>query len=193
MGPSQLLPPIIYIPNWLSALEADNYFGILLRIIHWQTEEIELFGKKIVVPRLVAWYGDANAEYSYSKVSHTPLPWLDSLTVLKNRLEETVNFNSNSVLCNLYRNEKDYMGWHQDNENSLGLNPVIASISLGERRKFSFRHKTTRAIYSLILSPGSLLLMLPDCQLDWQHSLLKTSQPKKERINLTFRKIFKKN
>ena len=140
MGTLQLIPPIIYIPNWLSVLEADNYFGRLLHTINWQTEEIELFGKKIVVPRLVAWYGDANAEYSYSKVTHTPLPWLDSLTVLKNRLEETVNFKSNSVLCNLYRNEKDYMGWHQDNEKSLGLNPVIASISLGESRKFSFRH-----------------------------------------------------
>ena len=100
MGTLQLIPPIMYIPNWLSVLEADNYFGILLHTIHWQTEEIELFGKKIVVPRLVAWYGDANAEYSYSKVSHTPLPWLDNLTVLKNKLEETVNFNSNSVLCN---------------------------------------------------------------------------------------------
>jgi alkylated DNA repair dioxygenase AlkB len=39
----------------------------------------------------------------------------------------------NSVLANLYRDGRDRMGWHADNERELARVPVIASLSLGAR------------------------------------------------------------
>lgn len=45
----------------------------------------------------------------------------------------------NSMLANLYRDGKDSVDWHSDNESALGRNPVIASVSLGETRSFELR------------------------------------------------------
>lgn len=47
----------------------------------------------------------------------------------------------NSLLCNLYRNGCDSIGWHSDDEASLGAEPIIASLSLGDTRVFSLRKK----------------------------------------------------
>lgn len=53
------------------------------------------------------------------------------------------------------------MGWHFDDENELGFNPVIAIISLGETRKLQFKHKTKKDIknFSIEMINGSLLIM----------------------------------
>ena len=45
----------------------------------------------------------------------------------------------NSVLLNLYRDGQDSMGWHSDDESELGPAPAIASLSLGEPRRFLLR------------------------------------------------------
>jgi alkylated DNA repair dioxygenase AlkB len=82
------------------------------------------------------------------------------------------------------------MGWHQDNEKELGENPVIASLSLGAERKFSFKHIITKQKVDIILQSGSLILMKGETQEKWLHSLPKTTKVKTPRINLTFRNIF---
>ena len=51
----------------------------------------------------------------------------------------------NSCLANLYRDGTDSMGYHSDDEPELGLRPTIASVSLGDRRRFVLRHRATRA------------------------------------------------
>jgi alkylated DNA repair dioxygenase AlkB len=84
------------------------------------------------------------------------------------------------------------MGWHSDNEKELDGATPIASISLGARRKFAFRHKQDKTTSSLFLDHGSLLIMYPPIQEYWHHSLLKTKAVKSPRINLTFRKILPK-
>ena len=182
--------PIEYISNWITLELADSLLHGLLNKVDWQTEEITMFGKKIIVPRKIAWFGEKDALYHYSGVVHHPLTWLLSLKHIQERLAQEHNIQSNSVLCNLYKDGQDYMGWHQDNEKELGKNPVIASISLGASRKFMFRHKQTKEKHSIILNSGSLLIMKDACQEDWQHSLPKMTSINYPRINLTFRKIF---
>jgi alkylated DNA repair dioxygenase AlkB len=81
------------------------------------------------------------------------------------------------------------MGWHQDNEKELGKNPIIASLSLGVARKFSFKHVQSKQKVDILLQPGSLLLMKGETQEKWLHSLPKTTKVKSPRINLTFRNI----
>jgi alkylated DNA repair dioxygenase AlkB len=81
------------------------------------------------------------------------------------------------------------MGWHSDDEKELNNSTPIASVSLGARRKFAFRHKQDKTTSSLFLENGSLLIMHPPIQEHWQHALLKTKIAIGPRINLTFRQI----
>jgi alkylated DNA repair dioxygenase AlkB len=180
-------PPITLINNWLDPSHAEQLFKELLTTINWQSETIKMFGKPVIVPRKIAWYGDDDITYRYSGITHTPLPWITLLSVLKHKLAAEHFLKFNSVLCNLYNDGMDYMGWHRDNEPELGHDPIIASVSLGEPRRFLFRHLISGEKHEMRLVPGSLLLMHKGCQRYWKHSLPKMINVKRPRINLTFR------
>ncbi|CAL1292512.1 unnamed protein product [Larinioides sclopetarius] len=102
----------------------------------------------------------------------------------------------NSVLLNLYRNEKDSVAWHSDDELSLGICPTIASVSLGTTRKFEMRPKENvrdygaKDIIYVNLTHGSLIVMDGVMQQDWQHRVPKEFHDRGPRINLTFRTIY---
>lgn len=181
----------IYYPNFLKKEKADLYFDKLLQETPWQQDDITIFGKKIAQPRLTALYGNLRKTYSYSGITMEPLTWNPTISQLKEELETFINHSFTTVLLNLYRNEKDSNGWHADNEKELGKDPIIASISLGETRKFQIKHTTNKNIKcDILLEHGSLLLMKEGSQLHYKHQLPKSSQPKNERINLTFRTIY---
>ncbi len=96
----------------------------------------------------------------------------------------------NAVLLNLYRDGRDGMGWHADDEPELGADPAIASVSLGAVRRFCLRHRRRKGLRADIsLSHGSLLLMSGATQQHWVHAVPKTAVPTGERINLTFRTV----
>jgi alkylated DNA repair dioxygenase AlkB len=182
----------ILIQHFLPAEVADSHCRRLLHEVQWREEHYTIYGKRVTAPRLVAWYGDPQATYNYSGISHIPLPWSPLLTDLKSQIEQVSNHTFNSVLCNLYRTGQDSMGWHADKEPELGNNPYIASLSLGEARVFKLRHNKTKQIIEMVLESGSLLLMGGELQHHWRHSVPKTTKVNQPRINLTFRKIFPK-
>ncbi|HBK45083.1 MAG TPA: alpha-ketoglutarate-dependent dioxygenase AlkB, partial [Xanthomonadaceae bacterium] len=96
----------------------------------------------------------------------------------------------NSVLANRYRDGRDAMGWHSDDEPELGPQPLIASLSLGAARRFAFRHRSDPALrLALTLGHGDLLLMAGATQSHYRHALPRTARPVGERVNLTFRRI----
>lgn len=169
--------------------EADCLFAELQSSLAWQEEEIFIFGKWVKVPRLMCWYGDADSRYRYSGVTHEPKPWTSALQSVREDLEQYCSCQFNSVLANFYRDGNDSMGRHADDEKELGLNPVIASLSLGDERVFKLHHKKRNEILDIRLGHGDLLVMAGVLQHHWQHSILKTRQYKGPRINLTFRKI----
>ncbi len=78
-------------------------------------------------------------------LSLDPLPWTDLLSTLRARVESLAETTFNSVLLNYYRDHRDSMGMHSDDEPELGRNPVIASLSLGEQRTFVLKHKSRKA------------------------------------------------
>ncbi len=178
---------LLYLPNFLTSERADEAFSKLTLELNWRQEAIRLFGKTVLQPRLQAWHGDKN--YTYSGLEMTPEPWNPTLLHLKYLCEVASQSQFNSVLANLYRDGQDSMGWHQDNEAELSLNPVIASLSFGESRRFLLRHIETKQKHEVELSHGSLLVMAGETQHYWQHSVPKTAKPKESRINLTFRHI----
>ncbi|WP_063344393.1 alpha-ketoglutarate-dependent dioxygenase AlkB family protein [Vibrio jasicida] len=178
---------IYYDPNFLSNLEADRYFSNLRSTLLWQQERIIMFGRSVLQPRLQAWHGDV--AYTYSGLTMSPHPWTPDLNELKARCEAIANVQFNSLLANLYRHGQDSMGWHQDNEPELGRNPVIASVNLGETRRFLLRNLHCKTQLEYELSHGALLIMAGELQHHWKHAVPKTAKPKGERINLTFRHI----
>jgi alkylated DNA repair dioxygenase AlkB len=179
-----------YWPAAFEATEAARLMTDLRHGIDWRDEEILLFGRRVAVPRRVAWYGDPGASYTYSGTPHLPEPWTPALTFTRERVQELTGARFNAVLLNLYRDGRDGMGWHADDEPELGPNPVIASVSLGATRRFCLRHRRRRDLrVDLPLAHGSLLLMSGATQHHWVHALPKTTAPVGERINLTFRRV----
>lgn len=149
-----------------------------------------MFGRQIPQPRLTAWHGDKDAVYTYAGLRNVPRSWTPGLTAIKSAVEEATSHSFNSVLLNLYRNGRDYMGWHRDNEPELGSRPVIVSVSLGAERRFLLRrYKDHTNRCEIPLAHGDLLLMTGETQTFWEHSLPKSRMIDLPRINLTFRKI----
>ncbi len=182
---------VYYIKDFLPAERLLDYFDKLYNEICWKNDEVLLFGKRITTRRKTAWYGDPGWTYTYSKVSRIALPWTNTLSELRNNIEDTIGESFNACLLNLYHNGHEGVGWHSDDEKELGIHPVIASLSLGAERKFVFKHKGNSEKVEIILASGSLLIMKGTCQHHWVHSLPKSKKVLNPRINLTFRTILK--
>lgn len=173
-----------------SAGAADALLGELLASIDWRQEEVLIFGQRRLVPRLVAWHGDPDAAYTYSGTPHDPLPWTHALQAIRASVESLTGQTFNSVLLNRYRDGRDGMGWHADDEAELGREPAIASVSFGEPRRFVLRHRRQRAARAeLLLGHGDVVLMAGPTQHHYLHAVPKTARPVGERVNLTFRRV----
>jgi alkylated DNA repair dioxygenase AlkB len=172
-----------YHPGWIE--DAGRLFEVLRYEITWQQHAVTLYGRTMPAPRLSAWIGDS--AYRYSGIVHEPAPWLQPLAELRDRLRRELGVNFNSCLANLYRDGTDSMGYHSDNEPELGSRPVVASVSLGDRRRFVLRDRTTRERWSWDLGQGDLLVMRDESQSDYAHAVPKVARPVGPRMNLTFR------
>jgi alkylated DNA repair dioxygenase AlkB len=180
---------LLFDPKFLPVAEAHALLAQLTAEVAWEQRAIRLFGQEVPQPRLTAWYGDPAARYTYSGLAWEPTPWTPALLHLRQRLEAATGARYNSVLLNYYRNGRDSMGWHSDDEPELGPAPAIASLSLGATRRFRLRPRAgvVHAPFGLDLPSGSLLLMRGPTQQHWQHALPKTARPVAPRLNLTFR------
>lgn len=172
-----------------TASEIEDFFNLLSTGIHWEHDEVMMFGKKIITKRKVAWYGEKPFDYTYSHVKKTALYWNDTLKAIKDKVEKASGETYNSCLLNLYHNGEEGMGWHTDNEKELKKEGAIASVSFGAVRKFAFKHKETQEKVELTLDNGSLLVMKGNTQSHWLHRLPPSKKIISPRINLTFRTI----
>ena len=169
--------------------EADVFFNLLLNKIDWKNDVAIIFGKKIITKRKVAWYGDEDFNYTYSKTTKIALPFTLELILIKKKIEELSGETFNSCLLNLYHDGNEGMAYHSDAEKDLKKNGAIASVRFGAERKFSFKHKDSKERVDVFLENGSLLVMKGDTQTNWLHRLPPTKKIFSERINLTFRQI----
>lgn len=181
---------VLFYPTFLADQEAVRCYNILLRDTPWRQDQLNFGGKSVPIPRLQAWYGEKNSRYGYSGLALSPLPWTPLLTELKERIETISDSAFNSVLVNNYRNGRDSVSWHSDDEKELGNNPVIASLSLGATRRFDLKHRHKKGQkFTCALTNGSLLVMGAGIQSNWQHQVPKQPAILEGRINLTFREV----
>jgi len=181
---------IIYFPDFFDKKEANAIFAELLAKTPWQQDEITVYGKKHLQPRMTALYGNEGKSYSYSNIKMQPNHWTLLLQKMKFYVESVSSTNFTTVLLNYYRDGNDSIGWHADNEKELGTNPVIASVSFGAERTFQLKHNSDKnQKKNIVLEHGSLLLLKGPTQHFWKHQIPKTSKPMGPRINLTFRTI----
>lgn len=181
---------VTYYPNFFNTNEANLYLDILSKKLDWKQDDITIFGKTYLQPRLTAFYAENLNTYKYSNITMKPHSFKDELLEIKEKIETKLRIKFTSCLANLYRDGKDSNGWHADDEKELGKNPTIASVSFGAERIFHFKHKKDSALKSkLVLEHGSLLLMQGATQHNWLHQIPKTKKQIGKRINLTFRII----
>ncbi|XP_018410537.1 PREDICTED: alpha-ketoglutarate-dependent dioxygenase alkB homolog 3 isoform X2 [Nanorana parkeri] len=185
-------------PSFIEPREVEWMFEQLHREIPWRQKSNVGPDGPYQEPRLTCWYGEVPYTYSRSTMQANP-HWHPLLTMLKDRIGEVTGYNFNSLLCNLYRHDKDSIDWHSDDEPDLGRDPVIASLSFGETRVFQMRKKPPQeeqGDYTYVerihipLDRGTLLIMEGATQSDWQHRVPKEYHDRQPRINLTFRTMF---
>ena len=178
-------PPVQFYPHFLSLAETLDWFT-KSKALEWKRGELTMYGKKIPVPREESLFGD-DFRYEYRGALIRAEPWPDFLLEARDRIEGLSGLTFNFAVGNRYMDGKDSIGWHSESFPQIGERPAIASLSLGSTRKFKLRHKASGDVVDYELESGSLLIMLPGCQEDWEHAVPKTARPVGERINWTFR------
>lgn len=168
-------------------LSSEEIFRRLRDETDWRAEQIQVWGKLHWQPRLSSWHGEAR--YRYSGKTFDPQPFTPLQLHIKQAVEQATGCRFNSVLLNYYRDERDCMGFHADDERELGPEPAIASVSFGAPRTFILKHRTRPQTIKLALGDGCLLLMAGTLQQHWTHGINKERAARGPRINLTFRLI----
>ena len=181
---------ITYLAGVFGPEDRERLLQELTATTAWRQDSITMYGKPSPIPRLQAWYGEPGRTYTYSGIEMAPQPWTPALLEVRAAAEREARVTFNSVLCNRYRDGRDSVAWHSDDEPELGVDPVIASVSFGAVRPFRFRHRLDPSLTAEVeLASGSIVVMRGPTQACWRHQIPKTTRLVGERLNLTFRVI----
>lgn len=206
----QIAPGILYYPRFVA--EPDAALAEVMEQVTFVQRSRKLYGRTVATPRLEAWHGPTPYRFGGSELPAAPMPIV--LAALAIRAEITLSKTMrcefdptapefDTCLANLYRDGRDSVAWHADDEPEMG-DPIIASVSLGAPRLFKLRRKpeareaartarlagapwATPDTLTITLEHGSMLVMGRGVQADWEHCLPKMPACLDPRINLTFR------
>jgi alkylated DNA repair dioxygenase AlkB len=138
-------PPVQYWhwPGFLDSVEADRLFQES-QTLAWVHNQLPILGKLVPLPRLELMFGDSeNYRYTYSgSVDFKAKPWPPFLADVRTKVEALTGYHYQVGVGNLYRSGQDSIGYHADDEPSLGQQPAIASLSLGAIRTFRLKRKS---------------------------------------------------
>uniref|UniRef100_A0A8C0WUG1 DNA oxidative demethylase ALKBH2 n=1 Tax=Castor canadensis TaxID=51338 RepID=A0A8C0WUG1_CASCN len=179
--------------------EADEILRELEEEVEYFTgalAKVHVFGKWHSVPRKQATYGDAGLTYTFG-LTLSPKPWVPVLERVRDRVSEVTGQTFNFVLVNRYKDGRDHIGEHRDDERELAPGSPIASVSFGACRDFILRHRDCRGknrgrrveVVRLQLAHGSLLLLNHPTNTHWYHSVPIRKKILAPRVNLTFRTV----
>lgn len=187
--PVEQCSDLVCFPHFLEPQVSLQLAQQLISSQTWPDTHYQVFGRTLNLPRQQTWHADDGVIYSYNNNLLPTRPWTPLLSTIRALLQGKLKLSFNAVLMNHYRDGNDYVGWHADDDTEMGEEPFIASLSLGAERLFSIRQNQTSLIRQLVLPSGSLILMKPNFQKDWQHAVSAEPNVKQARINLTFRYV----
>jgi alkylated DNA repair dioxygenase AlkB len=184
-GGTLRLTPFLHPP------EATRLKARLVADLTWEQRAISLFGREVLQPRLIAWAG--GLPYRYSGQTLEPRPMLPVLLELTERVSARAGVEMNHVLVNRYRDGRDSMGYHADDEPELGRDPTVVTLSLGVARRFVLRSRVDKREppLALTLEHGALLILAGPCQHRYRHAVPRQPSLSGERISLTFRRLLR--
>ncbi|KAL0479681.1 alpha-ketoglutarate-dependent dioxygenase [Acrasis kona] len=186
-------PEVQYKPKWMQSVKVVNdSIPLIFDKIHWHRVSYykPSFEKSLSNPRFTTVYGCDEDLKSETKRKYPIEPIPDFLLPVLKEVEKVTNQHYNMIMCNLYLEPGHSITWHSDDENFLGPNPCIASLTLGGTRDFFLREKADHQNkIKWELAHGDLIVMKGATQHDWEHAVPKRTQANEPRINLTFRKV----
>ena len=165
-----------HVPGWLGG--ADALFGELLETGRFDQREVWMYERKVLEPRLTAgWSTDVSAE---------DLP--EGLRAISAALSARYAVGFDRIWVNLYRDGRDSVAWHGDRNRHTHRDPLVATVSLGARRRFLLRPRGSRgATHELRPGPGDLIVMGGATQHDWEHTVPKEARATGARMSVTLR------
>jgi alkylated DNA repair dioxygenase AlkB len=164
--------------NWVTG--SDQLFSSLEASVPWRAERRRMFERMLDVPRLVAFYDEAQS---------LPDPALDAIRhALSTHFSPELGEPFRTVGLCLYRNGADSVAWHGDRiGRSRSEDTMVAIVSLGTPRRFLLRPRGGGRSRHFELGRGDLFVMGGSCQRTWEHCVPKLSNASGPRISVQFR------
>lgn len=168
--------------GWLSG--ADEVYDALIERAAWQQGRIFRYERWVDEPRLSGWCRPDGP------VPHPVLP------ELHREVQRRCRTRFDGFALAWYRDGRDGVAFHRDREMRWLDDTVIAVLTLGARRPFLLRPRTSRydhgserggASHDLAPAGGDLLIMGGRCQADWEHSVPKVDLRVGGRVSLQWR------
>jgi alkylated DNA repair dioxygenase AlkB len=155
-------------PGWVSG--HDALFARLERELPWQTETRRMYDREVATPRLLA-----------------RVPQEGLVEELRAALSARYGEPFVHVTAALYRDGRDSVAWHGDTTARDMVRAIVATVSLGEPRRFLLRPvEGPPELRAWSLGGGDLLVMGGTCQRTWRHAVPKRAHAG-PRIALMFR------
>jgi alkylated DNA repair dioxygenase AlkB len=152
-------------------------FDRMLAQAPWRQRERVMYDRMVLEPRMVAHWGE---------VGPGVLP--EPLEEMRSALSDHYRVEFDSVGINLYRDGRDGVAWHGDNNRKTLHDPLVATVSLGQRRRFLMRPGTSGSpTHRFRPGGGDLLIMGGNCQHSWQHQVPKEAGWAGARMSVTLR------
>jgi alkylated DNA repair dioxygenase AlkB len=165
-------------PGWLGG--SDAAFRELAAQARWEQRTTTVYERTGPEPRLTAGWQETDAP---------PL-----LLGLAQPLSQRYGVAFDRIWVNLYRDGSDSVAWHRDRNHRVMTRPLVATVSLGARRRFLLRPRppasnrgSTRAAHELHPGLGDLIVMGGWCQAEWEHTVPKTARRVGPRMSVTIR------
>jgi alkylated DNA repair dioxygenase AlkB len=208
----------VSIPNFLDEDEIIIYENYLAETTNWKT------GYPHSAPRYQKWYSDDDQYFSKYWLNQTHDRWksntheewllnlrkkvqtkIDSIydqIITTYRLDGCNELKINSSLINYYRDGKDSIKYHTDDEKVFGSNPTVAMLTFGTTRNLDFKriHYKRETDMNIILNesesylnrsfkilPGTLFMMMGSVQKYYCHGVEKDPSILDPRYSITFR------
>ena len=153
------------------------------------------YNKIVKVPRGQASFTlNENIHYDYGKTAGGSPPneiMCERLRGITERVNKQLGRNYNTILMNVYKDNKDAIGAHQDNENGWVKETGFATLAFGCERPFVIQEIATGERQKFIHKSGEVIEMHYPMNAYYTHSVPACSKAMASewRISLTFREI----